>query len=167
MSWLLQDSPPLHCTGTGGRRVRLDVGDAWDHYALVYEYPGQVGVTFSSRQFDAHGDPGGIINRMFGTKGVFFGKYGGDVIIRGGKEAFYRGGSTTGIYREGPITNMQTFHRSILRRDSSNPTLEPSVTSNLVAILGRMAAQERRTVTWAEMLASNVALEPDLSGLHA
>jgi myo-inositol 2-dehydrogenase/D-chiro-inositol 1-dehydrogenase len=53
MSWIMKDTPPVRCTGTGGRRVRVDVGNAWDHFALVYEYANQVGVTFSSRQFDA------------------------------------------------------------------------------------------------------------------
>ena len=63
----MKEAPPVRCTGIGGRSVRVDVGDAWDHYALTYEYPNLVGITFNSRQFDAHGDPGGIINRMFGT----------------------------------------------------------------------------------------------------
>jgi myo-inositol 2-dehydrogenase / D-chiro-inositol 1-dehydrogenase len=165
MSWAMKDSPPLRCTGTGGRRVRIDVGDAWDHYALVYEYADQVGVTFSSRQFTAQGEPGGINNRMFGTKGVFSGKYGGDVMIRGGKEAFYRGGATTGIYKEGAVANIHAFHDAIVRKDTSHPTVAPSVTSNLVAIMGRMAAQEKRTVTWNEVVQSKKALQADLSGL--
>ncbi len=167
MSWTMKDTPPSRCTGTGGRRVRTDAGDAWDHYALLYEYPNQVGVTFSSRQFNAHGDPGGIINRMFGTKGMFFGKYGGDVMIRGGKDTFYRGGSTSTIYKDGANANVQAFHASILGKDATNATLEPSVTSNLAAIMGRTAAQEKRTVTWKELLATKRGLQPDLSGLTA
>ncbi len=167
MSWVMKETPPARCTGTGGRRVRLDVGDAWDHYALVYEYPNQVGVTFSSRQFDAHGEPGGIINRMFGTKGVFLGKYGGEVMIRGGKDAFYRGGSTSTIYKDGANANVGAFHAAILKKDATNATLEPSVTSNLVAIMGRTAAQEKRSVTWKELLATKRALEADLTGLQA
>ena len=167
MSWIMKDSPPLRCTGTGGRRVRIDVGDCWDHFALVYEYPNNVGITFSSRQFDAHGEPGGIINQMFGTKGVFNGKYGGDVMIRGGADTFYRGGSTKAIYKDGAIANIKAFHAQVLAKDAKNPTLEPSVNSNLVAIMGRMAAYEKRTVTWAEVIASKKKLPADLSGLQA
>lgn len=167
MSWIMKDSPPVRCTGTGGRRVRIDVGDAWDHYALVYEYANQVGVTFSSRQFDAHGAPDGIINHMFGTKGAFFGKYGGEVMIRGGRDTFYRGGATTSIYRDGAIGNIQTFHDAVLRKDAGNATVEPSVTSNLVAIMGRTAAQEGRTVTWKELMETTRPLEADLSGLQS
>jgi myo-inositol 2-dehydrogenase / D-chiro-inositol 1-dehydrogenase len=167
MSWTMKDSPPLRCTGVAGRHVRIDVGDASDHYSLVYEYPNQVGVCFSSRQFDAHGEPGGITNRMFGTKGVFLGKYGGDVMIRGGKDTFYRGGATTAIYKEGAVANIKAFHELVLNKDARNVTLEPSVTSNLVAILGRVAAQEKRSVTWTELLAAKKKTVADLSGLLA
>lgn len=167
MSWIMKDSPPLRCTGTGGRRVRIDVGDAWDHYALVYEYPNNVGVTFSSRQFDAHGTPGGILNRMFGTQGVLLTSYGGEVMIRGGKDVFYRGGSTSAIYKEGAGANIKAFHEAVLKKDAANLTLEPSVTSNLVAIMGRVAAQEKRTVAWSELIASKKKLEADLKGFIA
>lgn len=167
MSWIMKDSPPVRCTGTGGRRVRVDVGDAWDHFALVYEYPNQVGVTFSSRQFDAHGTPGGILNRMFGANGVLMTAYGGDVLIRGGAETFYRGGKTSGIYQEGAVANIRAFHELIMKQDATNATVAPSVTSNLVAIMGRMAAHEGRTVTWQELQASKKTLQADLSGLKA
>lgn len=167
MSWIMRDAPPLRCSGTGGRRVRIDVGDAWDHYALNFEYADSVGVTFSSRQFDAHGEPGGINNRMFGTKGVFLSKYGGQVMIRGGADAFYRGGMTSDIYKAGAVTNIASFHAAVSKRDTSNATVAPSVTSNLVAILGRTAAHEKRTVTWSELIATKKRLEADLSGLEA
>lgn len=165
MSWAMKEQPPLRCTGTGGRRVRVDVGDCWDHFALVYEYPGNVGMTFSARQFDAHGDPGGILNRVFGTQGMLSTKYGGDVLIRGGKDTFYRGGATTGIYKAGAEANVKSFHECILAKDTANPTLEPSVSSNLVSIMGRMAAYEGRPVTWTDVIASKAILQPDLTGL--
>lgn len=167
MSWTMRDTPPVRCTGTGGRRVRIDVGDAWDHYALTYEYANHVGVTFSSRQFDAHGEQGGIINRVFGTKGVLLTKYGGEVMIRGGAETFYRGGKTNDIYKAGAVANIAAFHAAVIKRDASNPTVAPSLTSNLVAIMGRMAAQEHRTITWQELVASKKTRVADLSGLEA
>jgi len=126
-----------------------------------------VGVTFSSRQYDAHGTPGGILNRMFGTKGTLITAYGGDVLIRGAGDAYYRGGKTTGIYKEGAATNVADFHAQILKKDATNPTLEPSVTSNLVGIMGRMAAYEGRPVRWAEVMSNEQRLQPDLSGLKA
>lgn len=167
MSWIMKDTPPVRVSGTGGRRVRVDVGNAWDHFALVYEYPKNVGVTFSSRQFDAHGTPGGILNRMFGTKGVLMTAYGGDVMVRGGAETYYRGGKTAAIYKEGAAANIANFHGRVQAKDAANPTVEPSVTSNLVAIMGRMAAYQGWPVTWTELVANKQRLEADLSGLKA
>ncbi len=167
MSWAMKETPPLRCTGTGGHKVRLDVGDCWDHFALVYEYARDVGVTFSSRQFKGHGMPGGFLNRMFGSKGVLSTAYGGDVLIRGGADTFYRGGSTSAIYKEGASANIKTFHAQVRAGDATNATVAPSVTSNLIAILGRTAARQRRTTTWEELIRSTERVEADLSGLHA
>lgn len=161
MSWVMRDLPPLKCTGTCGRKVRTDVGDTNDNFALVYEYPNDVGITFSSRQFNAYGEPGGITNRFFATEGVFSSKYGGEVYIRGDAERFYRGGNTASIYRDGAVSNIATFHRSITDGDSSNPTFEPSVMSNYVAIMGRMAAYTGRTISWDEIKSSNEMLGVD------
>ena len=167
MSWMMKETPPLRCTGTGGRRVRIDVGDCWDHFALVYEYADRVGFTFSSKQFDGHGTPGGIVNQVFGSKGVFSGKYGGDVLIRGKAETFYRGGKTTAIYLEGTVANIKSFHEFVSSKNAANPTLEPSVTSTLVATMGRIAAYEGRTVTWEELVKMKQRMNPDLSALIA
>lgn len=167
MSWVMKETPPLRCTGTGGHKVRLDVGNCWDHFALVYEYANDVGVTFSSRQFKGHGSPGGFLNRMFGTKGALSTAYGGEVLIRGGADTFYRGGSTSAVYKEGAIANIKTFHAQVQAADANNATVAPSVTSNLIAILGRTAARQRRTTTWEEIVRSTERVEADLSGLHA
>ena len=167
MSWAMKETPPLRCTGTGGLKARLDVGDCWDYFALVYEYANDVGVTFSSRQFKAHGSPGGFLNRMFGTKGALSTAYGGEVIIRGGKENFYRGGNTGTLYKDGAIANIAAFHAQIMAKDASNATVAPSVTSTLIALLGRTAARNGRTTTWNELIQSKERIEADLSGLHA
>ena len=74
---------------------------------------------------------------------------------------------TGAIYKEGVITNITAFHDQVLRKAAANVTVEPSVTSTLVAIMGRTAAQEKRTVTWTELVASKTKLQADLSGLQA
>jgi myo-inositol 2-dehydrogenase/D-chiro-inositol 1-dehydrogenase len=162
MSWIMNE-PPIHAFGTGGRKVRVDVGDCWDHFALVFRYSNNVGITFSSRQFNGHGSPGGIRNRMFGSKGVIETEYGGNVMIRG--ENFYRGGKSPGIYEEGAVTNIAAFHENISSGKFDNPTVAKSVRSNLVTILGRTAAYEDRLVTWDEIMKSDVKLDAKLKGL--
>ena len=166
MSWAMKETPPIRCTGTGGRKARIDVGDNWDHFALVYEYAGNVGFTFSSRQFDGYGAPEGFLNRIVGTKGVLSTSYGGQVMIFGAGENFYRGGTTGGIYKDGAVANIKSFHDLVQAKDSANITVEPSVTSTLAAILGRTAAYEGHAVTWDELLKMK-PLTPDLSGLQA
>jgi predicted dehydrogenase len=164
MSWIM-DQEPVWAVGTGGRTVR-PVGTCWDHFAVLFEYPNNVGITFSSRQMDGHGtQPEGIRNRMFGSKGVLETEYGGQVIIRG--ENFYRGGRSPGIYQEGAVANIATFHKSITDGNYGNPTVAPSVRSNLITILGRTAAYERRKVTWKEIINSKKKLDANLKGLKA
>ena len=164
MNWIM-DAEPVWAVGTGGRTVR-PVGTCWDHFALLFEYPNHVGITFSSRQIEGHGtQPEGIRNRMFGSKGVLETEYGGQVIIRG--ENFYRGGKSPGIYQEGAVANIKTFHESITEGKVDNPTVAPSVRSNLITILGRTAAYERRKVTWDEIVNSKEKLDANLKGLKA
>lgn len=164
MSWIM-GVPPLLATGTGGRKVRIDVGDCWDHFAVLYQYPNGVGITFSSRQFAGYGTPEGIKNRMFGSKGVLETEYGGNVMIRG--ENSYRGGKTPQIYYEGAAQNVKTFYDNIVGKKYDNPTVAPSVASNRITILGRTAAYENRQVSWEENLRSESRMEPDLKGLKA
>lgn len=166
VSWIM-NQPPLHAFGTGGRKVRTDVGDCWDYFTLHIQYPNNVGITFSSRQFDDHGTAEGIKNRMFCTQGVLEAQYGGNVMIRARAEDFYRGGSTGTIYQDGAVRNIATFHDSIVNGRFDNPTVAPSVNSNLLTILGRTAAYENRVVPWEETVASETRLDGKLDGLKS
>ena len=104
---------------------------------------------------------------MFGTEGVLETEYGGQVIIRGKGDHFYRGGSSPKIYQDGAVANIKTFHDSVTGGKFDNPTVEPSVRSNLITILGRTAAYGNRMVTWEEMLKSNEKLDANLKGVKA
>jgi predicted dehydrogenase len=161
-SWVM-NTEPVYAAGTGGRKVRSHNGDTWDHFALVFEYPNNVGVTFSSRQFQGHGAIGGINNRMFGSKGVLETQYGGRVLIRG--ENFYPGGETGNIYEEGACSNIATFHDNIRESNFENQTARESVRSNLVTILGRTAAYTQEKVYWKKLIKCDQVLEADLTGL--
>ena len=161
-SWV---SRRLSACGTGGRKVR-DVGSCWDTFSVTFQYPDNVGIAFSSRQFKGHGtQPEGIRNRMFGTDGVLETAYGGDVLIRG--KNFWRGGSSPTIYKEGAVNNIAAFHANIQSGDHSNPTVSASVRSNLVTILGRTAAYRGQVVTWDELMKDDSRFAPDLKGLKS
>ncbi len=164
-SWIM-DQPPVCAFGTGGRKLR-DYGDCWDTFSVTFQYPDNVGIAFSSRQFNGFDTaPEGIRNRMFGTDGVLETEYGGNVMIRSEKN-FYRGGKSPGIYRDGAVVNIAAFHANILANDVANITVEPSVRSNLVTILGRTAAYRGEIVHWDQLLASDECLEPNLKGVRS
>ncbi len=164
MNWIM-DEEPVSAVGVGGRTVR-PVGTCNDHFALLFEYPNKIGITFSSRQIEGHGtQPEGIRNRMFGSKGVLETEYGGQVLIRG--ENFYRGGKSPGIYKDGAVANIAMFHKSIVEGNYANPTVEPSVRSNLITILGRTAAYTGEKVMWKSLVKSTEKLDANLKGLKS
>jgi len=163
-SWIM-NSEPVSAVGTGGRKVRTNVGDCWDYFTLVFQYLNNVSISFSSRQFEGHGTSDGIKNKMFGTLGVLETHYGGKVLIRG--KNFYKGGETTGIYKDGAVNNIAAFHKNITEGKFDNSTVEPSVRSNLVTILGRTAAYQNRKVYWNDLVKSTRRLDGRLKGLKA
>jgi len=163
MNWIM-GVPPVWAVGTGGRKYR-PVGTCYDTFSVLFQYPNDVGITFSSRQSEGYGTQDGIRNRMFGTQGILETEYGGQVLIRG--KNFYRGGKSPGIYQEGAVANIKAFHENIMAGKFDNPTVEPSVQSNLITILGRMAAYEKRMVTWDEMLKRKEKLDANLKGVKA
>jgi predicted dehydrogenase len=161
-NWIMRE-PPLWSVGSGGLKARPKVGTCWDHFVVYYQYPNDVAVEFSGRQFKGHGTAEGIKNRMFGSKGILETEYGGTVVIRG--ENFFNGGRTTDIYEAGAVSNVAAFRKCIMGGDFANPTVGPSVQSNLITILGRKAAFEKRRVTWEELLRDEERLKPNLAGL--
>jgi predicted dehydrogenase len=161
-NWIIQE-PPLWAVGTNGLKARPKIGTCSDHFVVYYQYPNGLAVQFSGRQFKGHGTAEGLKNRMFGSKGVLETEYGGNVLIRG--ENYYSGGKTPQIYEEGAVNNIAAFHRSIMDGNFANSTVEPSVQSTLITILGRKAAYERRRFAWDEVLQDEERLEPNLKGL--
>ena len=161
MNWLL--GAPQQVAGAGGRKVRLSAGDCWDHFALLFQYPEGVEVTFSSKQYNDGGSDRGIGMDLFGTEGRINTKYGGHVMIVGKNS--YAGGVTGSIYQDGAVANIASFHQQVTSGAIENTTAEPSVQSNMISIMGRMAAYTGRPVTWEEVQKSDARLDPKLAGL--
>ncbi|HVO12318.1 MAG TPA: Gfo/Idh/MocA family oxidoreductase [Vicinamibacteria bacterium] len=160
-TWVL-DAAPLSAVGTGGRGAR-QAGSCWDHFAAVYAFPQEVTVTFYSKQLGDGADD--ISCKMYGTDGTFDSHYFGEVAVRG--KLPYKGGQIANLYTDGAIANIAAFHEAIVRGDFTNPTVAPSVRSNLTTILGRAAAYRGSQVTWEEMMTANEELPADLSGLRS
>lgn len=159
---------PTRISGICGRGGRPDnVGDVSDHYALLFEF-GKGAVTFASRQYAAWGSPFLCENRFVGSKGAFAGKFGGRVMIRGGKENFWAGGESKNLYRSGSVNNVESFRNAIAAKDpQGNPTIEGAVETTLLTLFGEHAAKAGHGVTWDEFIRDAVKVAPDLAGLVA
>jgi myo-inositol 2-dehydrogenase / D-chiro-inositol 1-dehydrogenase len=159
-SWVL-DADPVDAMGSGGRKIRTDVGDCWDHFSVIFNYPEDIVINFNSKQF---GEGVGEIGcRMYGSEGTLFTQYGGRVNILGNNP--YRGGETEGIYTYGAVENIKDFYNNIIKGRFYNGTVFESVRCHLAAILGRTAAYKNDKVTYKQMIDANEEIIADLTGL--
>ncbi|MCP5527604.1 MAG: Gfo/Idh/MocA family oxidoreductase [Verrucomicrobiales bacterium] len=161
-TWVL-DADPLRAQGMGGQRLRPK-GSIWDHFAVNYEFANGVPLSFTCIQsIPEMRDE--IVCRAYGSEGYFYSDYFGEVWIRGNDP--YPGGSVGNLYTTGAQVNIHEFHQAIVSGDCGNPTVAPSVRSNLTAILGREAGYRGGELTFDELLQADRKLEIDLSGLRA
>ena len=161
-TWIL-DAAPTKAFGTGGRRVRTQHGDCWDHFLVTYWFPNEVLIDFSDGQFVTGFHA--MCTRVYGSRGTIDTHYGGPVLIRGKKS--YKGGRTGGIYTTGAVNNIKAFWQNVAEGKCANETVAPSVRTTLASVLGRIAAYEGRVVTWDEMMKANTRLDAKLEGLKA
>lgn len=165
MGWILNQAP-LSATGMASRKGRTDIGDCHDHFSVLFEFPGGVPIQFHSRQFGGWGEPSGIINRVFGSRGMISTEYGGKVRLRGEEGVNMNAGETPAIYRDGVNANLAEFSRAIHAGDAANPTVAPSVLSNRITLLGRLAATRAgEIVKWEDVLRDATPLDGKLDGL--
>ena len=157
-AWIL-DQAPISAYGTCDRY--RPYGTCNDHFSVIFNFPDDVVVTFSSKQYGKGYDD--ILCRMYGSTGTIDTHYFGSVSISGDKP--YAGGELGNLYQAGAVNNIADFHRNIMNKNTANSTVPESVRSNLTTILGRTAAYRKDMVTWKEMMATNEAFTPDLAGL--
>jgi myo-inositol 2-dehydrogenase/D-chiro-inositol 1-dehydrogenase len=159
-TWII-NADPIRAVGAGGHRVRPS-NSIWDHFALTYHFPDNLLLSFTCVQ-SIPGVKDEITARAFGADGMIYTDYFGDVWIRG--RTSYRGGSTGVLYTTGAQKNIDEFHQFITQGHYANPTVAPSVRSNLTAVLGREAGYRGGEVTWKDLLKEGKKLEPDLKGV--
>ena len=161
-TWII-NADPLRARGTGGHKVR-PTNSIYDHFAVTYWFPDDLVLSFTCIQsIPMVKDE--IRARVFRANGFIDADYYTGVVMRG-PEAAVR--ATVGdLYTSGVVVNINEFHDAIIKGDCSNPTVVPSVRSNLTAILGREAAYRRGELTLAALLKEGKKLEPNLKGLKA
>jgi predicted dehydrogenase len=173
-NWILE-AHPLKASATGGRQGRPGSdGDAYGNYNVLFGYPGNVDVTFSSTQF-AKGwwD---VTERFFGTKGVSQSPYTGALGIWGDEpwqapmtpakdkpesQAFSVTGNFTSNLEFADREKKKTFVDSITSGNFHNQAAK-GAESAISCILARTAAYKSREVTWDEIMKSTEVLEPGI-----
>lgn len=163
-NWFL-GGHPVKASGTGGRTdwagTKSNTGDAWDHFAVNYWYPGDVHATFSSHQLT--GRFSDLCVRCFGLKGCADTHYGGMLrIVSDERDKNWTGAEKDDTFTGGCITNVKNFVESIREGKPVN-NAATAVESNLTGILGRMAAYRGGAVTWEEMMGSTEKWEARLA----
>jgi myo-inositol 2-dehydrogenase / D-chiro-inositol 1-dehydrogenase len=167
INWML-GARPIRASGSGGRLVRTSIGEIYDHFNLVYEYPNQVLLNNTAVQID--GVLGDVSETIRGSKGTFTttagkGGTGGTRIegVKGRRET-----ETPMIYKyEGDDDKhydqeAATFVKSVLGEGTGEDKYRNDTTygveSTFMAILGREAAYKRQTISWDELWNSNQRL---------
>ena len=165
-NWVLR-THPVKAMGTGGRVVRKDIGDVWDHYIMTFFYPHEVKVSFTSNQFRnrAYRVQG---ERFFGTKGVAESHHRGPVKITGHDSGQHWEADTTDAVATAVANKVKAFINGIKQGKFDNES-QQGAESTLSVILGRTAAYKGREVTWNELLKSDEkwGLKIDLTALNS
>src|SRR5437879_291980 len=165
-NWILK-SHPVKASATGGRAGRpASDGDAYGNYNVLFHYPDNVDVTFSSTQF-AKGwwD---VTERFFGTKGVSQSPYTGALGIWGDEpwqapmtpakdkpesQAFSVTGNFTSNLEFADREKKKTFVDSITSGNFHNQA-DKGAESALSCMMARAAAYKGHEVTWDETMKS-------------
>jgi myo-inositol 2-dehydrogenase/D-chiro-inositol 1-dehydrogenase len=148
---------PIKCTAMGGRQVRTDAayGNAFDHFAVEYEYPGGVTAHSFSRQID--GCAGRVEEVIEGTKGRA-------TCSSGRAKIDIASGGPGGWRFEGENGNPYVHEhvdlvKSILSGEPINEA-QRIAESTLTAIMGRMSAYTGKSVSWDQAMNSTLDLSP-------
>jgi len=153
---------PVSVQGMGGRQVRKEADQLFDHYAAEYTFADGTRLMAQGRHLNKCYD-------FFGD--VIHGAKGSGILGEGqSKPRLYTGHKQTAEnlvwdYKGPPCDHYQVEHDLLfdaIRNDKPYNETERCAKSCLTAIMGRMACESGRALTWDEALASTVALAPGL-----
>jgi len=145
MNWFL-GARPLSAHGTGGR-TRAGYGDTRDHVHVTYSYPGNVQGLLAGSTLAAPGYRN-VYEQFHGPLGTIETSENYWKLLRGLKPEIEEKSP-----RNNSIDSVAAFVGRLSGNASEN-TGARGIESTLTAIMGRMAMDLGRTVTWEEMMAS-------------
>jgi len=165
INWAFGNEPPERCTAVGGRALREAIperGDVYDHFAVVYEWPGDRRATLMWRQYpDSFNEN---VDTIIGTKGRAF--------LNGwGPVHRITGNANWSWPASAPRPNMyQVEHDELFRAIRKGERIDDSdwmVQSCRLALMARMAAYTGQAVTWKDVVESREDLMPPTLAMDA
>jgi myo-inositol 2-dehydrogenase / D-chiro-inositol 1-dehydrogenase len=159
--WIKNDWP-VTVQGMGGRQVRQERDQLFDHYAAEYTFADGTRMVVQGRHMEGCWDSWGV--QAQGAKGSAVLGEGVDL------PRLYKGYSQTSKkliwHFKGQKNNpYQTEHDLLfeaIRNNKPYNETERCAKSNLTAIMGRMACESGQKITWNEAMNSNLELAPGL-----
>lgn len=158
----VKDAWPVWAQGQGGRQVRAEPDQLFDHYAAEYTFADGTRLFAQGRH---------MVNCWGFFGDVIHGATGAAVLGEGIPEPrIYKGHKQARenlIWEhEGPRPSPYDVEHEVLfeaiRQDSAHNETERCAYAAMTGILGRMAVESGREVTWDEALASELVLAPGL-----
>ncbi len=156
---------PVSVQGMGGRQVRQDPDQLFDHYAAEYSFADGTRMFAQGRHMTRCYD-------FFGD--IIHGAKGSAVLGEGiPKPRLYRGHTQSSenllwSYKGPECDHYQVEHDLLfdaIRNDKPYNEAERCAKSCFAAIMGRMACESGQLITWDEAMASNLSLAPGLESL--
>jgi predicted dehydrogenase len=153
---------PVSVQGMGGRQVRKEADQLFDHYAAEYHFADGTRMFAQGRHINNCYDFFGDI--IHGTKGS-------GVLGEGQpRPRLFKGHNPTSenmtwTFKGQPSDQYQVEHDLLfaaIRDDKPYNETERSAKSCFTAIMGRMACESGKMITWDEALASDVCLAPGI-----
>lgn len=158
----VKDAWPVSAQGQGGRQVRTQPDQLFDHYAVEYTFPDGTRLFAQGRHMA--GCWGFFGDKIHGTKGsAVLGEGIPDPKIFND----YNQTSESQVWKfEGTKSNAYDREHELLfdaiRNDKPYNEAERCAKAAMTGILGRMASESGKLVKWEDALASDVVLAPGL-----
>lgn len=158
----VKDAWPVSAQGQGGRQVRREPDQLFDHYAVEYRFADGTRLFAQGRHMnDCWGFFGDIIHGATGSAVL------GEGISDPKLFKTHDPSGDNVLWRyQGPGCNQYQVEHDLLfdaiRQDKPYNETERCAYAALVGILGRMAAESGKEVTWQQALDSELVLAPGL-----
>jgi predicted dehydrogenase len=156
-AWIMGNTYPVKCVGTGGRQVRTgaEFGHIYDHFSVVYEYANGAKLYSQTRQ--QAGCDGASNAEVIGRRGS------GVLSERPSRAHVLKTADGEHVFNTATNNMYQTEHDELfasIRNSRPINNGEYMAKSTLMAIQARMAAYTGKVVTWEQALNSRENLSP-------